>query len=177
MPGNKKPRKPKRDFDSQLANGARQRQQRYALLNENVRRKNELPMGHPLNAHRLDKTFGPIERVLDEAEKTGTNLADEDGQPVMHDPEEGWVPLVPGLLHMCHIFDMIGRARTWPVQPPGLRAYALGLQIGRTITAEDLADSRATIAWMRKHIATLSPVTWSELFEWACTQDEKDWGK
>lgn len=182
MAGNKKPARKVRKlkpgtnahlFDG-LARAEKARIARYGQMNEKVRRLNNTPMGDPVNQHKIDKTFAPLERVLAEQERTGTNLVDDDGDVVMWDHEEGWVKIVPGILHMCFVFEHVARALVWPPMPPGLRVYALGLQIGRTIDQDDIAKSRETIAWMRKHIATLTPAKWTELFEWAVALGEKD---
>jgi hypothetical protein len=182
MAGNKKParkvRKVKPGSDAfvvdLLQRGKSARRQRYLQRKHGVDKRNNLPLGHQLNQHKIEKTFGPLERVLQEQETTGTNLVDDDGDAVMHDPDDGWIKIVPGLLHMIFVFEHIARARVWPKMPEGLRVYALGLQIGRKLDQDDINGARETIAWMRKHIATLSPIQWTELFEWAVELGEKD---
>lgn len=166
MPGNKKPRKaaPK-SITAIVANGARQRMQRYGQLNDRIRLKNNLPLAHPLNVWKLDKTFKPLHMVLDEQDRLGSILCDEEGRPLMRDEDDqDFMLLVPGVVHMCHVFDLIAAARVWGKQPPGLRAYVLKLANDLPIVAGDTDDSRATIAWMRDRIGKMTPVQWSDEF-------------
>jgi hypothetical protein len=169
MPGNKKPRKAKQKNVGALLNKAHgQRLRRYQKLNDRIRLKNNLPLAHPLNAWKLDKTFKPLLKVLDEHDATGTMLVDEEGKPVMWDEDDqDYMYLIPGVLHMCHVFELVGSALVWGKQPPGLNALALKLGRGEKLSAGDTDDARATIAWMRERLGKVSAVEWSEKFDWA----------
>jgi hypothetical protein len=181
MAGNKKPSRKKGgppktagEFFGRLAEHTTMRERRIAKLNQRIQKKNDLPLGHPLNKHKIDKTFKPLEQVMVDQEEGRGMLADADGRLVIYDEDDQeFVPFVPGILHMCHLYDKIGGALTWSRQPPGLRAFTLKLGRGEKVNQLDVDDARATINWMRDRIATVSPRRWTELFEWACALDEE----
>ena len=176
MAGNsKKPRKAKQKSLSALLDKAnRQKRQRYQKLNDRIRLKNNLPLAHPLNVWKLDKTFKPLLKVLDEHDATGTMLADEEGKPVMWDEDDqDYMYLIPGVLHMCHVFELVGLALVWGKVPPGLNAMALKLARDEKLTAGDTDDARTTIAWMREKLGKVSAVQWSEKFDWAVSLAEQ----
>lgn len=176
MPGNKKnKRKPAPKgigTDAHrialLRKGKVQRHARYVQLNDRIRLKNNLPLAHPLNVWKLDKTFKPLLKVLDEHDATGTMLVDEEGKPLMWDEDDqDFMYLVPGVLHMCHVFELIGGALVWGKPPPGLNALALKLARNEKLVAGDTDDARATIGWMRDKLGKVSAAEWSEKFDWA----------
>lgn len=167
MPANKKPRKPHKTVGlaAAIAKGKVGRLQRYGQLNERIRLKNNLPLAHPLNVWKLNKTFKPLHMVLDEQDKFGSILCDEEGRPLMRDEDDqDFMLLVPGVLHMCHVFDHLAASLVWGKQPNGLRAYVLKLANDVPIVAGDTNDARAAIAWMRERIGQLSPARWTEQF-------------
>jgi hypothetical protein len=166
MPGNKKPRKAKaKTIGAMLDQANKQKRQRYAQLNDRIKLKNNLPLAHPLNSWKLDKTFKPLHVVLDEQDRLGSILCDEEGRPLMRDEDDqDFMLLVPGVVHMCAVFDLIAAARVWGRQPPGLRAYVLKLANDLPIVEGDTSDARAAIGWMRARIGSMTPVQWSEEF-------------
>jgi hypothetical protein len=176
--GNKKPRKKhgmKTGSDASIISakvkaynqGIKERRK----LQERADHLNTLPLSHPMSCHMIEKTMAPLDRFLDQHEQKG-GFVMEDGEPVLWDGE-CWIQVIPGVLHMCYVFEKMAQACVWPKMPPGLRAYAIGLQIGRSIDADDFKDSRETIAWMRKWMGTITPLKWRELFDWATSLDEK----
>lgn len=120
MPGNKKPNRkrggpPKtaQEFFGQLAQKKGERHKRYQAKNQRIQMKNNLPLGHPLNKHKIDKTFNPLEQVLIDQEQGRGMLADEDGQLLIYDPDDqDFVPFIPGMLHMCYVYDKLAEALT-----------------------------------------------------------------
>lgn len=166
MPKNSKPRKAKaQTIGAMLDQANKQKRQRYTLLNDRIRMKNNLPLAHPLNAWKLDKTFKPLLCVLAEQDEFGAILCDEEGRPLMRDEDDqDFMLLVPGVIHMCAVFDLIAAARVWGKQPPGLRAYVLKLANELPIVAGDTADARTTINWMRERLGSMTPVQWSDDF-------------
>lgn len=183
MAGNRKPNRKKgggapktsEQFFAQLDKQTLARQQRYREKNKRTSLKNELPIGHPLNRHKIDKTFKPLEQVLVEQEQGKGMLADEDGQVLIYsEQEQEFIPFVPGMLHMCYLYDKFAEAQVWGKQPPGLRAFTLKLGRDEKVNQQDIDDARATIAWMRERVATVTPARWTELFVWACELDRKE---
>lgn len=179
MPGNKKPRRKlgvksgtMESTAKALVRGAQQGKAEYLKQKARCDRLNQLPLSHPMSCHMIEKTMAPLERYLEDHERTGTVMV-EDGttEPVLWDGD-AYIRIIPGILHMCFVFEKMAEARTWPKMPQGLRVYAIGMQIGRPVDADDFAASRETIAWMRKWMGTLTPLKWRELFDWATSLDE-----
>lgn len=178
MPGNKKTRRkapaPTGTAEAVIRTLAKARKQKQAMRKKRQDRcdyLNSLPMSHPMSQHMIEKTMAPLYRFLEQHETKGGYVI-EDGEPVLWDGKD-WIQVISGILHMCFIYEKIGQARTWPKMPPGLRVYALGLQMGRAIDADDFAASRETIAWMEKWMGTVTPLQWRDLFDWATALDEK----
>jgi hypothetical protein len=179
MPANKKPRRKHGVKTGSGASAARawgkgvvQAQKERRKLQARADHLNTLPMSHPMSCHMIDKTMAPLNRFLDQHEQKG-GFVMEDGEPVLWDGEH-WVQVIPGVLHMCFVFEKMAQACVWPKMPPGLQVYAIGLQIGRPIDADDFKGARETIAWMRKCMGTITPLKWRELFDWATSLDEKE---
>jgi len=140
------------------------RSKRYATINGNVNKRNALPLGHPSNAHKIAKTFKPIEDMLNEQEHMGSLMHDDEGIAVMRiEGEQTWAPVTVSLMDICHAFDVAARALVWGEQPPGLLAFALKLANEGKLNSDDVADARATIAWMRLRIASVSSDRWHAL--------------
>lgn len=160
-----KPRKPgaRPSVDKLLAKARAEKRGVMAAKNVRINRANNLPLGHPVNAHKLHLTFAPIEQMLDENERTGAMMFDGDGVAVLWiQTDNCYTPIVTGLLEMSHAFQLVGRALTWGEQPPGLRAFALKLGREEVLDQHDIADARETLAWMRKRISGVTPSRWSD---------------
>jgi hypothetical protein len=160
-----KPRKPgaRPNVAAVLAKARNARSQVIAKKNARTARANNLPLGHPVNAHKLHKTFAPIEQMLAENEKTGSMMFDADGVAVLWvQDEQCWTPIVTGLLEMCHAFQLVGQALAWGAQPPGLRAFSLKLGREEVLGQHDIADARVTVGWMRQRIAGVTPSKWAD---------------
>ena len=157
-----------------LAKAKAARHAKYEQINERARMKNNLPLGHPLNVYKLDKTFKPFLAVLDEQDRTGTMLVDDKGQPLMWDEDaHDYTHLVPAILHMCHVVELVAGALVWGKMPPGLNAMALKLARNEKLVEGDTDDARATLAWMRERMSKTTVVEWSERFAWALDLAEK----
>jgi hypothetical protein len=170
MAGNKKPRRkpaPKgigteKRVLQLAARGIVERHKRGLAMNAREVRAYNLPLGHPMNRTVMEQTFGPLERFLDENERTGSMMFDDEGVALLWVPSENcWTPVVTGALEMCHYWDCVARALAWGDQPQGLRAFALKLGRGEKLDKSDLDDARLTLKWMRERIATISRAKWA----------------
>lgn len=170
MAGNHKPRRkggPKA-LGKILAESKAARSKRYQQKSDRRRYIDNLPLGHPMNHARIEKTFKPLEKVLNEQEATGTMLFDEEGNALMWDEiDQDFLFLVPGLLRMCAVFDMVAAEQAvWGKQPPGLRALALKLANKLALNqTTDVTDARESVAWMRERVAKLSPAAWTGIHD------------
>lgn len=179
MPASKKPRKKRamkggteQSILEATMRGRLQGYSNYKKQVERCERLNSLPMSHPVSRHMIDKTMAPLYAFLEQHETKGGFVV-EDGEPVLWDGKD-WIFVIPGILHMCFVFEKMAEALTWPKMPPGLRVYAIGLQIGRPIEPSDFIDAHATIAWMEAQMGKITPLKWRELFDWATSLDEKE---
>lgn len=170
MAGNKKARRKPgkvKPLDVMLAQAKADREKRIATKNARIRKIDSLPLGHPMNVHRIDLVFRPLERLLDEQEQTGSLLFNEDGQAVIYDEfEQDYMLLVPSLMDLCGVFDMVAKEKAvWGSQPMGLRAFALKLASDRPLDNTDVVDARKTVAWMRERVALVSAKEWTRLHD------------
>lgn len=185
MPGNKKPRR--RHGVKTGSDASKLRAWGKAVIQGNAKQRkkqaridmlNGLPLGHPLNKHKIESTFKPLEQVLVDQEQGRGMLADEEGQVLIYsEQEQEFVPFIPGMLHMCYLYDKLAEALTWSKQPPGLRAFTLKLSRDEKVGQQDIDDARTTITWMREKVAGVTPARWTELFTWACELDRKETAK
>jgi hypothetical protein len=183
MPGNKKPSR-KHGIKGESREGRRIRQfeeakagrrERYALKQKGIDKKNHLPLGHPLNRHAIESTFKPLEDVFADMEAGRGMLVGEDGQLYIYDPiGQEMVEFVPGILHMCRIYDWVAQVQTWGKQPPGLLALTLKLARDEKASQQDIDDARLTVQWMKDRVATITRARWTEVFEWASAQDKRE---
>lgn len=142
-----------------------------AGLSERVKRNKErrdrnlrltrLPLGHPTNRHVLDWTFGPLHKMFDEHERTGTHLFDDDGMAVMWvERDQCYTPIVEGCIQLHRQFEYTAAERGWGDVPPGLLAYGAKLARGVRLDMQDLADARETVKWMRDQLSEITCWDW-----------------
>jgi hypothetical protein len=178
MAGNKKARrKPGKapDINHVVQTAYNQRIKKVRAMNKRIHKRNDLPMGHPVNQHKIDGTFVPFERWLKEQEDTGTMLVDDEGRPVIRDPDdEVFVHVAPQLMNMAHVFDMLVKIYTFDKQPPGVRALAMKLIHDLPLDQSDVDDARTAFNWMRKTVAKVTPSQWSDTIELVERLDKKE---
>jgi hypothetical protein len=123
----------------------------------------ELPMGHPANAYVLDWTFGPLYKMFDDQEKTGTHLFDADGMAVLWvERDQCYTPVVEACMQLHEQFEFTAAERGWGAVPPGLLSYGVKLAAGLLLDAEDQQAARATVAWMREKLEGISCIDWAQ---------------
>jgi hypothetical protein len=179
MAGNKKPKRKGANRPSVVErlhqsewSKRRQAQEAEATL---IRMRNALPLGHEVNAHKIEGVFGSLEKVLAEARDTGEFHVDERGKPCMWDEVgEGWKDLCEAVGNMCWVIALLGQQQKWTDdQPPGLSQLVKRIDYGMPVYARDFAGAFDTIAWMREKVAGVSPNQWSEAFDLACRIEEE----
>jgi hypothetical protein len=180
VPGNKKNRRkapPKTKnlvarYADHMENARAGKTTRRHQMQKSIDKKNNLPLGHPLNRHSIDSTFKPLDDLLDDQEAGRGMLQGEDGQLYIYDPQgQEMVTFIPGMLHMCRLYDLVAQAQTWSKQPPGLLAFVLKLARDEKVNQQDIDDARATVRWMKDNVATITRTRWTEVFEWASKFD------
>lgn len=168
MPGNsKKRRKPGRpaatDRDQVLAKAKGERAKLHAKLMERNRRLSLLPMGHPANAYVLDWTFGPLYKMFDDQERTGTHLFGDDGVAVLWvERDQCYTPVVEACMQLHEQFEFTAAELGWGEVPPGLLSYGVKLAAGLLLSSEDQQAARATVAWMREKLEGISCIDWAQ---------------
>jgi hypothetical protein len=148
-----------------LEKARREKIKRIEAKNERAARLNNLPMNHPMNADRL-QVFSAIDKMIDDEERTGALLFTQDGVAVMWEERmQDWVEVVSSLLSVSSIMDSIARRYTLGSMPMGLNAFALKVERGDKLNAEDRADARAAMAWIRSVLGKISPNQWAVAFD------------
>lgn len=169
MAGNKKPnRKPtpkgigtNQRLVERMDHGLAERQRRKDSVLARNHRLTLLPMGHPANRHVLDLTFGPLYKMFDDSEKTGTHLFDESGIAVMWvERDQCYTPIVEACVQLTSQFEFTAGELGWGAVPAGLLAYGMKLAAGQILTDADLADARAAVQWMRDRLAGITCYDW-----------------
>lgn len=131
-----------------------------------IKLRNNLPMSHELNAHKIELTFGAIELYLSEQEVTGESQVNERGDPVVVDPVDG--DLIPAGLAFKNqhiMFAALSKRFGWGEVPDGLRRMGAKLDAGMLLFDSDMRDARIALDWMREHIADVTPNQWSETLD------------
>ncbi len=172
MAGNKKPRK-QLGKHGKFGPIVRAAQAKTDKLQRQVDRSNMLrrianltPLGHESNRHKIDFTFGPLELALAQIEATGELECDTDGDAVVRDPRDGeFIAFGAALESSARIFARVASRYDWPPMPDGMARAGRKVNAGMLLFDSDIADVRATIAWMRKAIEEITPNEWSEICE------------
>lgn len=125
-------------------------------------RKNNLPIGHHDNVHRIDETFSPIEALLENIVFTGDIDVSSKGQPLLLDPKDNvWYPMVPALVSMCDTFTQLARQFSWDDQTADMRRLAKKLDVQMPLFIKDIDGARACLVWMREKIRQVTPQQFS----------------
>lgn len=144
-----------------METGLVERRKKNMAVRERNIRLSKLPMGHPANAYVLDLTFGPLYKMFDDQEKTGSHFFAE-GQAVMWvERDQCYTPVVDACFELTQQFQFTADELQWGDVPPGLMAYGAKLARGERILLADTADARATVQWMRDQLAGISCITWA----------------
>ena len=170
MPGNKKAKRkpapkgidtPQRMVERMETGLAERRKRKLAVHQRNVR-LSQLPMGHPTNRYVIDLTFSPFDKMFDDHDKTGTHMFTEDGQAVLWVERDAcYTPIPDACFEITAQFQFTADELGWGEVPPGLMGYGAKLAAGLPINAEDQADARATVKWMRDRLAEISCLQWA----------------
>lgn len=175
MPKSKSKRKglsSNRPGAAERASQARYKRQREAAESEYtlLQFRNNLPLGHELNQHKIEGVFGPLEIALEQARDTGEFPVDDRGKPSIWDTvAEEWKELCDCVANMCWVFGLLGVQQKWEEDaPPGLAQLAKRLDYGMLVTVREFEPAFDTIRWMRERVATVTPNQWTDAFELAC---------
>ncbi|WP_157407082.1 hypothetical protein [Janthinobacterium sp. CG3] len=130
---------------------------------QRIDRINNLPMGHPENAHKFGITFGPIQAWMDAMESSG-EIDRLQGMAVMslEDDPELLIPVVGSFLSMCDIYELIAADAGVPDETAGLRRLAKMIDVHMPVFRRDLEAARATTEWMAGITRTLTPQQFSD---------------
>jgi hypothetical protein len=169
MAGNKRPSRKKtpkgigtpQRMVERMETGLVERAKRNQDRRDRNLRLTRLPLGHPTNRHVLDWTFGPLDRMFAEHEKTGGHLFSDDGVAVMWvERDQCYTPIVEACMQLHQQFEYTAAERGWGDVPPGLLAYGAKLARGVLLDMQDLADARETVQWMRDHLSEITCWDW-----------------
>ena len=179
MAGNKKPRKKMGKLGPSGATIRAAVSKHARMTNEaearsmRIRINNLTRLGDPIHAHKIDSTFAQLEAAIDKIDATGSIEADENGDPCMTHPDGETSPLGPALVSTAYIFRRLKKQfPEWPPMPNAMHRVGKRLCEGKMIDDSDIAATRKTIAWMRVHIADVTPIEWSEACDHALAESD-----
>jgi hypothetical protein len=140
---------------------------------------NDELFSHPENAHRIDKTFQPLEVWLDEQVRTGEADALPDGTVIIQpDGEQGaYYPVHEAFLAMAETYELIASDRKIPDQTDGVRKLGNRLKAHMPIDLPAVTAARESLNWMRSVTMQLSPNTYHPYLELISMRDDlRKWG-
>lgn len=140
------------------------RQSKNDQHNHEVQRKNNLPIAHPDNRHKLDLTFGPVEEWLDTIVETGDIDVMSNGVAIFQTTGDSdqWWPVVEAFLAVCDTFELVATALKVADQSDGMRKLTRKIEVDMPLFQADIDAARASIDWMRETSGTLTPLEFSE---------------
>lgn len=107
---------------------------------------------------RMQYVLAPLERILDEIERT-EHVPAANGQPIFDLPNESarhFFPMVPAIEGIVDFYEMYWARRGQDKTLPGLRQLAKRLQYGMPLTERETAAARQDMATMRGIVPTLT---------------------
>jgi hypothetical protein len=140
MAGNKKPRKPKKSFETKMIGARASRIAAQEQRNRENERAHSIrqfaALNEPMTQERCDYSFKPLEDAVFDIERTGEGHIDQDGHYIfLPHPEEGiWYSLPAALDNACEVFERIGN----PADVAPLRKIAERLTIRMPLFAENM---------------------------------------
>lgn len=153
-----------RKLDSIRQSKAAKHANEIARQEAEIERKNNLPIGHPDNRHKLDKTFSPVEKWLDTIVATGDIDVMNNGVAVFQTEADTnhWWPVVEAFLAVCDTFELVASDLNVPDQTDGMRKLAKKVEVDMPLFQADIDAARASVSWMRSISETLTPSQFSE---------------
>lgn len=135
---------------------------------------NNLPLGHPEHAHKVEELFGAIESYLDDMERTGESLVSSRGEAIVLDPTDQ-EPLPAGLAfrNQHKMFVALAKKRGWGAVPDGLRRLGAKLDADMMLFPSDMTDARTELAWMRAHVVDVTPSEWTAVLNELIAEEDR----
>lgn len=116
---------------------------------------------NPLHAGKIDRVFGPVDRLFDSYVDTGLDTL-PDGTPLLIvESEQTWCPLVPALESMCDTFSKLARTKGWEDCTDGMRRLAKRFELQMPVFQKDVDAARASVRWMRQQTLLITPKEFS----------------
>lgn len=130
---------------------------------DEIQRLNNLPLGHPDNAHKLDQVFSPIERWLDNLDKTSEYDVLDRVAVIKPDwSENEFYPLHEAFHAVCDTYELIANEKGIEDRSSPLRKVGNKIHYNSPIMASEIHAARATLSWMKVITEPLTPVEFSD---------------
>ena len=136
-----------------------------AEYNAEIDRLNHLPIGASENRYKLENTFGPIEKFLQQIVETCEfDVLASDGTAVFQTEwEKGrWWPVVDSFLAMCDVYELAAADLKIDSHTKGIRQLANKVDHGMMLFQSDIDMAQASINWMREITAAMTPIEFSK---------------
>lgn len=106
---------------------------------------------------KISAVFTPVEAIVDQLERDGTVMTDENGVPVFSDRTEGcYYAMGPSIRGLTDAFDLHSNRHKRPILTNGLAVLCGKLELGHEITELDIAAAKRSIAAMRHEAAQMT---------------------
>jgi hypothetical protein len=145
----------------------------HAIAHERKLKLNDELFSHPDNVHKLELTFGPMERWLDEQVRTGESEALPNGTLVFRpSPDDEYYPVGDSFMSVADSYELIAADQGIPDQGDGLRKLAARVNAGMPLDLPAIQAAKKSLAWMRSVTMSLSPRTFHQYPNTVCTRYE-----
>lgn len=126
-------------------------------------RINNLPFAHAENWHKLDVTFGPIHKWLNNWEATGELDVVDDMPIIRPDRRENVVfPLADALRAIGETYELIAQDLRVPDHSAPLMHLAQLISDNEMVDQHDTQAARESLGWMRDLTKQITPNQYSE---------------
>lgn len=125
-----------------------------------IEQLNEAPFSHPENLHKLEATFGPMERWLDQQVATGESDCWEDGTVVLRPAgDTHYYPVGDAFVSAADTYSLVAENQRIPDLGNGLRDLGVKINSEILFDLEDVRAAKTSLEWMRSVTMSLSPRT------------------
>jgi len=137
-------------------------------FNERAERLNNLPIGHPDNAHKIGLTFDPIDAWIVELLESGGEYevlaSGKNAGTAIFKPrtEDEWYPIAESFRAVYDTFELIAEDQKIENKGKGLLFLANKIDYDMPLEEKDIHAARASIEWMKEVVKPFTPLQFSE---------------
>lgn len=143
-------------------------ERRVQEFNERAERLNNLPIGHPDNAHKIGLTFDPIDQwIVELLENNGEYevlASGKEAGTAIFKPrtEDEWYPIAESFRAVYDTFALIAEDQKIEDKGKPLLFLANKIDYDMPLEEKDIHAARSSIEWMKEVVKPFTPLQFSE---------------